>query len=299
MKKAHLKKYSIDDWEQEFEDIYGNVDQKRSPSDMWLLLMEDASKVAEALRKEAYFDALNALAHTFNWTCAFVSRCRKKDNNLGIIIENSLSDIIWYKYPNVCSLCGEHRCICPVRRQELEDLTKEEKNKKTMEVEKYILNIARNRTEDKPTTLDGFTDMLSWIYKGPHYQLTIEAIAFHFMEEIGEVSAAIRELRESSQKLPPKKFENNQSNLTHELEKEVADVISWTMSLIHKLDYLLGAGAKYMKGPPPKKGDKKIPQTVNLKLSEVVWTAFQTPDGHTLYCPSCSNRPCKCKPVPL
>jgi hypothetical protein len=31
------------------------------------------------------------------------------------------------------------------------------------------------------------------------------------------------------------------------------------MSLIYKLDYLLGAGAKYMKGPPSKKGDKKKP----------------------------------------
>jgi NTP pyrophosphatase (non-canonical NTP hydrolase) len=301
MVKDNLVKYSIDDWEREFEDIYGYVDQERSPSDMWLLLMEDASKVAEALRKEAYYDALNALAHTFNWTCAFISRCRKRDNDLGMNINNSLSNIIWNKYPNLCSLCGRERCVCPVRRQELEELTKEEKNQKLKEIEKD-LDIARHRTEYKSKTLDGFTDMLSRIYKGAHYQLTIEAIAFHFMEEVGEVSTAIRKLRESSQMLSPEEFEKKKSSLTKELEKELADVISWTMSLIHKLDYILGAGANYVNNPitkNKKEKNEKIPQTVNLKLSEVLWTAFQTPDGNTLYCPKCENRPCKCIPIPL
>lgn len=126
MRKDKCNTYSIDEWEQEFAEIYGNVDLQRKPSEMWLLLVEDSSKFAEFIRREKYAEALTALAHVFCWTCCFVWRCRS-ENDLGIRIRKPLSKIIWDKYPARCCLCGQERCICSVRRFELEELPEEKK----------------------------------------------------------------------------------------------------------------------------------------------------------------------------
>jgi NTP pyrophosphatase (non-canonical NTP hydrolase) len=236
MTKSKLEDYSIDDWEDEFAAIYGIVDAERRPTEMWLFLLEDASKVAECLRKEEYHKALDALAHVFNWTCSFVWRCRR-ESALGCIIKKPLSRIVWNKYPYHCPLCANEVCICSIYRKEYENMTPAERGEKDAENEIKLAR-ARAKTHKIPETLDKFTEMFQDIYLGAHYALSIEAIAFHFMEEVGEVSTDIRKLRE-------RKSEAEVEQLTDELEKEIADIISWTMSLMSKLDYILGAGVRY------------------------------------------------------
>ena len=295
MIRDKVDKYSIDEWEKELAEIYGNVDSQRTPTEIWLLLMEDVSRAAEAIRREKYTEAVTALTHTFCWTCSFVWRCRI-ENDLHINIQKHLSKILWNKYPGRCSFCGQERCICSVRRWELEELSEEQKEKRLKQIEDSLI-VARARTENIPKNLDNFVTMLNTIYKGTHYSLPIQAIAFHFMEEVGETSTCIRVLSERMPVLP----KNEANKLKNNLEREIADIICWTISLLTKLDYKLGAGAVYLQRLESAECTKKkgSPQTVNLQLSRAVWEAFQRPDGHTLYCPKCEQRPCKCKPLLL
>ena len=81
MGKSKLYEYDIDKWEDEFADIYyETVDKYRTPAEMWLFLVQDASKVAEFIRREKYAEALKALTHVLNWTCSFVRRCRNEND---------------------------------------------------------------------------------------------------------------------------------------------------------------------------------------------------------------------------
>ncbi|MBT9132758.1 MAG: hypothetical protein DDT33_01287 [Firmicutes bacterium] len=295
MTSGERYKYGIDEWEAEFSRIYKHVDIRRSPPEMWLHLVEDATTVAECLRKDKYEKALRPLAHVFGWACSFVWRCRF-ESVLGCQIQKPLSRIVWDKYPAHCSLCGQERCICSVRRHELEELSKEEKEKKLEEIE-GALSVARHRTENMPKTLDEFTDMFRRIYKGAHYDLSVGAIAFHFMEEIGEVSTCIRLLMGNAPTAPASEV----AKLQNELERELADIVSWAMSLVSKLDYILGAGVAYSRRLKPAVGveDEAQSQTAGIRLSHIVWDAFQTPDGNTLYCPTCKARPCECTVTPF
>ena len=297
MRREKFNTYNIDEWEEEFAEIYGNVDIKRTPTEMWLLLVEDSSKFAEFIRRGKYAKALTALAHVFCWTCSFVWRCRR-ENNLGIRVHKPLSRIIWDKYPARCCLCGQDHCICSVRRSELEELSEEKKKKKLEEIE-GVLKIARDRTENIPSTLDDFTTMFNNIYRGAHYALPIEAIAFHFMEEVGEVSTCIRRLREKGKEQSLSEAEVHR--LINDLENEIADVISWTTSLLSKLDYMLGAGITYLRKLKTSEDaeKKELLQTADLRLSSIVWESYQTADGNTLYCPVCKKRPCDWKAISL
>ena len=286
MTQKKRDKYSLDDWENEFEKIFGGVDSQRSLAEMWLLMMEDAAQLAEAIRREKYSDGLRKLSRVFGWTCSFVARCRADDmKRTAFHLDKSLSEIVWYKYPYCCSLCGQERCICAVTRGELEELSRKEKDKRKAGVAN-ALTVARQRIDRKPKSLNDFVTMFSHIYKGAHYNLPIEAILLHFLEEVGEVSSCIREIRERDGM-------KHDTELTANLEEEIADIVSWTASALSKLDYILGAYGQLQVG------DRKTPQTAGLTLADIVWREFQDGSAKHLWCNRCHNRPCKCNPQRL
>lgn len=276
-------KYNLDDWETEFDEIFGRVDSQRGIAEMWLLMMEDAAQLAEAIRREKYSDSLRKLSRVFGWTCSFVARCRLEDmKGTAFYLDKPLSEIVWQKYPYCCALCGQPRCICAVVRGELEELSPSEKKKRKDSFASAIA-VARQRTDLIPKNLDGLVRMFSHIYKGAHYNLPIEAILLHFLEEVGEVSSCIRAIREKD----GSKYDNE---LTADLEEEIADIVSWTASALSKLDYILGAYGQL------KVGDKKTTQTASLTLSDIVWREFMDDSGEYLWCGRCRSRPCKCIP---
>jgi len=281
---AELGKYSLDQWEHEFGEIYGKVDAHRTPAEMWLLMMEDAAKFAEAIRLEKYGVALGKIARVFGWACSYVARCRHPGALGEFELKKELSMIVWNKFPYRCCLCAQPRCTCSVRRGILEEL---DQKGKARELEKVrdALSVARTDTKDFPHTLDGFNDMFSSIYTGAHYSLPIEAIVLHLMEEVGEVASCIRDIREGNNS-------KSAAELLEALENEIADIISWIASSVSKLDYILGA---------PKALDEHTPgpQRMGLKLSEILWREFKDPERPGLWCRICRSRPCKCVPKAL
>jgi NTP pyrophosphatase (non-canonical NTP hydrolase) len=299
--RKNLANKGLQHWEQEFADIYAAVDQKRRPTDIWLLLVEDASQVAEQVRRDKYADALDRLAHVVCWTCSFVHRLRAA-NDLGITINATLPEIVWHKYPGHCSTCAQRRCVCSVNRAEIEELTAKQKTKRLAAIERD-LDVARSRKSDVPATLNDLQRMFRSIYGGAHYGYAIEAIAFHFLEEVGEVASDIRHLREATDELHTtnssktrKKLRSDLELTTLHLQDEIADIISWAFSLIEKLDFLLSQGVALASTPKVRRTRSR--QRERLRLSVVLYRTYRLSNSRALGCPKCGGRPCQQNRIP-
>lgn len=59
-----LPEYSIDDWVDEFHDIYRLINDTRDIAGIWLHAIEHASRLHEHLRLWRYTNALNELNET-------------------------------------------------------------------------------------------------------------------------------------------------------------------------------------------------------------------------------------------
>ena len=265
--------WKLERWEHEFAYIYGSRDKHLSVSDMWLVLVESASKVAEYLRRYKFEKALNELAVVFCLTCRFNNKCRK-DGEATFHI-NAFEEIIWSKYPYTCLLCGgEDQCICPVWRHVFEEMSDLDKAAHLERMKSKLQQRELSQRNRLTPTLDGFAELFKSLYKGAHYEKPLDGMGFHFMEEVGEVSEAIRKIKEKRSDTPSSEL----AKLTCSLEEEIADVFSWTNSLIIKLGSLLG--------------------DPDLKLSSQLWEVFKDVTGQRMWCPECRKSPCESKCVP-
>jgi NTP pyrophosphatase (non-canonical NTP hydrolase) len=296
---------TVDEWQGAFAEVYGHIDSKRRPTEVWLLLVEDASKVAEAVRTNRYEDALDPLAHVMCWTASFATRC-ETDSDLGVEFETSLLDMVWHKYPGVCSHCADTRCFCSIERATLEEMTPEEKQAHRDKAD-HRLRAHRKQHKNKPQKVDELQAMFQSIYEGAHYSYTVGSLAFHFMEEVGEVATCIRKLREADEALhnprlkqdERKRWKAAQQEQFQEIQDELADVVSWSFSLIQKLDFLLGAGMRLARARDGGRARLGKAQTAHLTMSEVLWHAYRAPNGRGIACPVCGARRCKCSAIKL
>ncbi|MFW9997256.1 MAG: MazG nucleotide pyrophosphohydrolase domain-containing protein [Candidatus Odinarchaeota archaeon] len=213
--------WNLDDWVKMFEDIYKNRNEHKSEEEIWLHVVEEVAELAEDLRKQHIFPRQNSkketegilvnIPDTFAWFSAFIAKKRF-----------SMEDIVWNKFPNICSYCFmETNCSCIGRSKAYSDSEKDRgytaKEKREKELESY-----RAKKKGRfPDTLYGWQLMFKKIYGNVNRVQSIEQIGFHLMEEIGEVAKEIR-----------------RSN-TEELKDELADVFAWIMGLILKCEDLL------------------------------------------------------------
>jgi len=207
-----------------------------SPIEIWLRFIENAgTRIAEFIRREEYMEAIKSLGEAFGWLCCFVKKCYE---HYEIDI---LSDIAWNKYPGMCYACADKiaeddaikknpsPCICPGMNWKPKNLRKRE----------IRLRHAR-KSKNRPKTLDDWAEMIKSIYKEVHSILPISAICLHFIEEVGEVT---RELCNYDATDDPSKKNHTVKNL----EKEIADVFSWILGLINKIDQLFDKTRSYYK----------------------------------------------------
>lgn len=285
-----LEHHSLDEWVEEFYTIYKEKDRKRTVQEVWLHLVENASKVGECIRTDDLKTAFKELAHVFCWLSSFVAKCNDRDASNNIkkvyLLDKPLSEIVWNKYPNICYKCGHNPCICPVLSEFPSDIDKrvEERRK-----QKHLM----------PKTLDEWIDMFKRIYEKAHTDLSIENICFHFLEEVGEVAREILKLSKFETKVEKNELSRKDGEelkkIKENLEKELADVFSWIASLISKLEFITGLLMEYhlsYRGQPIEENASNV---MKIKLSRILWSAYKSPQGF-LYCPPpyCQERPCKC-----
>ena len=284
--KENLETSGLDGWVTEFYEIYKNKDRKRSVSDMWLHLVENASKVAEALRRNDLGMASSELAHVFAWLCSFVAKCQDKDleaNNIDKIylLDEPFSDTVYKLFQNLwCKVCRASPCRCALDRVRYET-----KIRSKIQIGKRLASsIPPDERHKIPPTLDKWIEMFEDIYENSDYGYPIDYICFHFLEEVGEVCRAILALSRFAEKTEDELTGpelNELEGLKNNYKEELVDVFAWVASLVMKLQFLY----KVITGEEGK-----------FRLSGIVWKEYKSPKGNFLYCPKpyCENRPCIC-----
>lgn len=270
---------NLDDWVEEFHFLYERQDQRRSEMGIWIQVVQHSSKLAEAIRLEDYGDCLEHLARCFCWVCSFVGKCTRAQDDSPYKFRWPLSAIVFRKYPNLCPACAEKPCKCPVDRYMAEHRTAAYKQALKEKLK------ARNpwQNEQNPMQLERFVGMFGGIYGGAHYGLPVETIGFHFLEEIGEVANGIRRVHEGP--------DTERGDNLELLQNEIADVISWTCSLVLKLRQYVGVAKSYVEKFVPEIRHFPDPQTT-ITLSRIVWDLYGR-DSKFLICPICRKRPCE------
>ena len=294
-----LRNWNLDMWANEIWTLYGHHDKRRSIPLMWLSVVEYASKIAEDVRRYAYNDLLDHLAHAFTWIASFIGKCNN-DNEISPSFKfiDTFADIVAFKYPRVCGLCENATCTCGLVRDAIESISGKRAEYKGLLDRRKKFHIQNSGYRKKK--VDDWVRMFESIYGNIVKGLTLEHIAFHFMEEVGEVSTAIRKLVENEAEFPSeiKKIHSiekavekyTQSNINVALRSaiglklmlaiEIADSFSWWSSVYLKVEQILR--------------ETKSPLIWGWSTSSILQRKYKIHSGKLL-CPDCGKAPCKCK----
>lgn len=277
---------SMSQWQNHFEKIYGERNRGKDPEIIWFRVLENASKVAESLRRYEYGNAFIYLAHMFCWTLGFCSLTRR-----------NVKDTVWKKYPYVCPYCRKDRenvfksCTCMGQRREIEETPTHEKER--MLNEQILAHFRTHFAKKKPKKLDDWVLMFAKIYDNANYSASVEHIGFHLMEEVGEVSRVFRRMGEYEKRVKRGFEEGTDINKAREqyeldLDYEIADVFSWMCALISKISSIIEAVENYgemIKIILPRR------RAVELKLPEVTLSSFIFSE-YGMGCPNCQQMMC-------
>jgi len=258
---------SLDDWQTAFYALYGHIDDKRSLDSIWRHSMVNASKFSSDIRKNNFGLAFTHLAHIFCWTVSFAERCRRSDDEHLSTIQ-TLADMVWEKYPGICPYCGTNPCSCSSP-----GLVQKDGN---------ALVIPKGDPTKRPATLDDWGRMFDYIYSNAHAVIPIEALAFHLVEETGEVTSQLIRITEMLNGATSEEKKR-------ELFREVADVFSWVCSVVSKINktYFYPAARHFEKETNVVYGS--IPTAT---LSKILWDEYGSLTD--LICSTCKTNPCSC-----
>lgn len=234
---------TLEEWSNEFFGANPGSWDDLDSAQAWLRFVEIAASIAEGVRTEEYAETVIELGKAFGWLCSFVKvYSRKHPKESFSLFLDDLSEMVWRKYPGTCYRCTHEldynkiigtdylACVCLAVPKVPED---------KIQLREFHLKEARKKP--RPSTLDDWANMIKKIYGPNHYQLSLPAIALHFLEEVGEVAKALRELHELCAK-PDAKLMGER---IMKLQDEIADVFSWILGLLNKLDQAFAKSREY------------------------------------------------------
>lgn len=289
---------SLSMWQEHFKNIYGKKNQNLKPEELWFRVFENASRVAEDLRRYKYAAAFQSLAHVSCWFLGFANRIGK-----------NMEDVVWSKYPYICPYCRKEKedvirsCSCGTRRTQLEEA--ETHVKETIIREDMIRYYGEAFRDKKPTKLDDWVTMYAHLYGNLTYSIPVEHIGFHLMEEIGEVSRVLRRRKEFESRVK-RSLETGtdiqMARLQYEkdLDSELADVFSWTCTLVCKIQSLAKALQDFQDHMENMRGSSGRIR-IQIPYAKPTDVSFEVPEvtfSSVLYweygkgCPSCGRNPC-------
>lgn len=174
---------TIQGWVNKFAELYKNVDFNRRTEDLWMATIAHCSEMGEGIRRVNYPDIMEYAAHTFSWMCSFINRLNKT-NDLLFNCTNSFCDIVFLKFPEICGHCKKNPCQC--------DASKIDMQKDKAADYEELLERWKRRGDSRQ--LNQWIPMFKDIYGGRIHITNLESIGFHFLEEAGEETLAIRSL---------------------------------------------------------------------------------------------------------
>ena len=194
---------TLPEFQEMFERIYGEKNGRdyKNTSDLVRRLMEEGCSIMELARKDpaSKNPYRLQLANVFSWWTALANRT-----------DTDLHEALWYKFPGTCSYCRKTACVCGLEHPE--EIHADEK-------EALLRRLRKERTK-MPKTLEDHRILHAKLYGGQNKRILPIQIAAHLVEEMGEVSTALRHANK-------KEFYN-----------EMADVGSWIFALATRLEFV-------------------------------------------------------------
>lgn len=309
-----IGRVDLDKFVEAVSGIYINKDKERSVWDVWLHATHHAAAIGEEVRKSIPGEKLLVeIADFAMWLFTFAGKIRgalnisvnegnfdNKFEEITIRTECGFSDIIWYKYPDICPVCFWHRneknidncspefikaCDCLIH--EIETRDQSEKREHVAKLRRY----AKDRVDGKPNDVDGWQYMFRNIFEANLRHIDLVDIGFHLLEEVGEVSDSM--VRMYTYKTGKDgDFKKNEWKWRRIwLEEEIADVASWLFTLVNHLrsvPEIANAFQKYLYQAEPLRLDSDI------KLSRIIWNRYGNEGSGEWFCPYCKQKICRC-----
>lgn len=293
----NIGQMQVDQFVDAIHRIYSNKDEKRSIWDVWMHANHHASAIGEEVRKGiSGRGLLTEIADFSMWLFTAVNKFRgeigvlkkgESEQESIIRIGYSFSDLIWNKYPGLCPVCywrrtegdrnGEngpgfsYPCDCL-----LYDVERRNQNQKRQHT-KALRAFSKDESPKKPGGIDQWQDMFARIFSANLQHLTLPSIAFHLLEEMGEVSDAMVRMytyREED-------FVDGEPSWRQIwLEDELADVSSWLFTLVEKLDTVRQTANELDEWQ-----FGEVLRTKRITLSQILWKRYGSDDLKDFICP--------------
>lgn len=296
--RATVGRMQLDDYVQVVPRIYGKHDQNRSIWDVWCHTLHHGASVAERIRKKVPPEKLFSEIADFSlWLFTVVQKLsgrlgrRKTPNETPIEtlirIQNSCSDVVWFRYPGVCHLCYARRsagrvtevdvpdpCDCNWPLKDLRDKETKRADSKTLE------EFGRANHKRKPKAIDDWQALFGHIFRKKLPTLSSLEIGSHMLEELGEVSDAMVRMYSYTEE----NFRSGEPNWRlARLEGQIADVFSWLFALVEKMNEA--------------KAETVASERSRIRLSEIIWQRYGSEPLGSFRCYACNKAVCACRLV--
>jgi NTP pyrophosphatase (non-canonical NTP hydrolase) len=287
----------------------------------WARVVQHATTACEGMRRDNWAIVIKEIGKVNVWWLAFIQKLNllstpnadgDYDDDVVFGLPLSPTELIWRKYPYVCpvefglaspdlAIPWENRpaqeCSCLGRKKLVEERSQEEKRHAKHLLEEF----ARAQRHQCPNSIEGLERMLRLIFSGPVHTLSFHELSFHFIEEIGEVSEALAEATtsEALSETPVNsaKLIAERSHKLRAIAEELADVWSWSVSILAKVQEHLISFEKYLEsrhdGSQLEAIRNLLKGSQHLNVPEVIWQEYGLPYGE-LRCHDCDHRPCTC-----
>ena len=308
--KGNIGNLSLDNFVEEVSGIYREKDKKRSIWDIWFHASHHAASIGEEIRKQKPgARLLEEIAEFSMWLFTFVGKIKdgigvplgkpERPEESAIRIKWGFSDLIWNKYPNMCPVCFWRRIKrgmntsdssfddpCDCLLHEVESRAQTQIKEHIKKLHKYAETAGGN----KPTSVDEWQKMFFYIYEANLRHFTLTDIAFHLLEEVGEVSDAMVRMYTYA----IEEFQSGAPSWQQAyLENEIADVTSWVFTLVNKMrlvEEIVRGHYTYILGP----SESEVFPTIPYTLSRILWNCYGSNDLQSLWCPLCKQTKCEC-----
>ena len=304
--KGSIGSLPLEEFVSQVRGIYEEKDDARSIWDVWLHANHHASAIGEEARKYQPGDKLFVeIADFAMWLFTLLAKITgpfeapvdsQRIQESTVRIKVHFPEIVWNKYPGMCPVCFWRRyeagmdmsaagfdepCDCLLHSVE----TRKQRKKRIHT--KLLRKYAGQHHDDKPASVDQWQKMFGKIYESNLRHLTLSDIAFHLLEEVGEVSYAMSQMYTYR-----KDFKSREPSWRQIwLEEEIADVTSWLFTLVDSLKLMpriARAFQKYL-------AKKQVLREEKITLSGIIWRRYGSDDLRKLYCPHCNNTTkCEC-----
>ncbi|MCH8989841.1 MAG: hypothetical protein IIA92_13680 [Chloroflexi bacterium] len=298
----NIGRVQLDDFVEAIPRLYARLDQHRTISDSWLHANHHAASIGEEVRKEKPGEMLlQEIADFAMWLFTVLGKLRgdigepnmdtEKPEETLYRIRHNFSDLLWNKYPGMCPVCYWRRtegdrdrekessfdAACDCLLHDVESRDQSQKQKHVIAIRGFANDI-RDR---KPTSVDNWQEMFGRIFRSNLRHIDLPKIAFHLLEEMGEVSDAMARTYTYGANVAL----GEPSWKQVWLEEELADVASWLFALVEKLDIIRQTADSYDRW----RYRETVAQRGPILLSGIIWRRYGSDDLQDFYCPHCKS----------